>query len=105
MRTVALVVLYLFAINMASKPKKSTALADYQSQYRPSQAKAASPSYNDSSPHQNSTQNSSPHWYTSPEWWLAILGFSTLFVIIWQVYVAGVAAEAAKEGADAVINS
>jgi hypothetical protein len=39
-----------------------------------------------------------PHWYTSPEWWLFILGVPSLVIIGWQ-------ARAAKVAADAIMRS
>jgi hypothetical protein len=41
-------------------------------------------------------QYQAPHWYTSPEWWLSILGIPTLLFIGWQAKATASAAKAAE---------
>lgn len=36
-------------------------------------------------------------WYTAPEWWLCILGFSTLIFVAWQAAATARAAKATEE--------
>jgi len=50
-------------------------------------------------------ENPIPHWYVSPEWWLVILGFPTLFFIGYQAKKSAEAATAAKDSAAALVNS
>jgi hypothetical protein len=38
------------------------------------------------------------HWYTSPEWWLCILGLATLIFIAWQAWETRKAAQSARDG-------
>jgi len=44
-------------------------------------------------------------WYASPEWWLVILGFPTIFFVAWQAIATRQAAVAAQASTDVVINS
>jgi hypothetical protein len=70
-------------------------------------------------PNKETSQTEPPHWYTSPEWWLFILGIPTLFVVGRQAVLlaehaehlkklaksAADNAEAAKLSAQAVVNA
>jgi hypothetical protein len=44
-------------------------------------------------------------WYTSPEWWLVILGFPTIIFIAWQAIATRQAAVAAEANTNVIINS
>jgi hypothetical protein len=52
-------------------------------------------------PIKETTSTKPPPWYTSPEWWLCILGVPTLGFIGWQAWETRKAAEASKIAADA----
>ncbi len=51
------------------------------------------------------TQAEPPHWYTSPEWWLCILGIPTLIFIGWQAYATAKSAKAGRDAAEAARDS
>jgi hypothetical protein len=56
-------------------------------------------------PNQQSANPKPPHWYTSPEWWLCILGVPTLFYIGKQARASKEAATAALKQANHIVNS
>ncbi len=49
----------------------------------------------------NGTHGKSPHWYTSPEWWLFIIALPTLFFIWYEAAATARAAKATERSADA----
>ncbi len=57
------------------------------------------------SPNQETANNDPPHWYTSPEWWLFILGVPTLVFIALQAREMRKATEAARDGAQAALKN
>ncbi|MGC1160370.1 MAG: hypothetical protein WA891_21440 [Acidobacteriaceae bacterium] len=50
-----------------------------------------------STPNEKASNDQPPHWYTSPEWWLCILGVPTLVFIGAQAKETRKAAEAARD--------
>jgi hypothetical protein len=57
------------------------------------------------SPNKEATQTEPPHWYTSPEWWLFILGIPTLFVVGRQAVLMAEHAEHLKGLAEAAADN
>jgi hypothetical protein len=53
---------------------------------------------------ENCAAKGSDPWYTSPEWWLAIIGFPTIFFLGWQAVETKNAARAANRNIEATMN-
>jgi hypothetical protein len=91
------------AVHPATKPKHSPSVAEQQSQ---SQVQPTTTFIDNRTcaPDQQHSENTT-QWYASPEWWLAILGFPTIFIIGWQAVRTADAAQAAKVSAEATQSS
>jgi hypothetical protein len=58
-----------------------------------------------SNPYTSPAKDGSPHWYTSPEWWLCILGVPTLVFIGLQAKATANATKATEDSAAATLES
>jgi hypothetical protein len=91
--------------NSAAQENKSSKPVEQNSQEQSTISESGLRKQPQMPPDQQVANTQSSHWYTSPEWWLCILGVPTLIVIIWQTNVGAVAAQAALVNAQAVINA
>src|SRR5271156_4897933 len=95
---IAVFVLCLIEAIMTSEPRNSASFTKEDSQTQ-AQSNAISTQAADQNckPCDNAQQTraNTPKWYTSPEWWLVILGLGTLPVLAWQAFASGNAAAAA----------
>lgn len=97
-----LILFCLSAINLAGKPNKNSANTAENSYSQPTQSTSGSHKQPDTK--QGSTESKTPHWYTSPEWVLAIVAVVTLLIVIFQSVQMQTAAQAAKDSVQAVIS-
>jgi len=97
--TVTVAALCVFAVHLSGQTQKG-AQPNKQSPYSEAQKPVTVTFVNNptSDNHAQGAQKNSPDWYTSPEWWLCILGIPTLIFLGWQ-------ARAAKLGAEAIMLS
>jgi len=91
-----------FTLCLVGKPNQVS--ASYQQESGQQGQGGASGTDNPSSAtKQDATKNETPHWYTSPEWILAIVGSFTFVVIGWQAWETRRSADAASEAAKAAL--
>jgi hypothetical protein len=81
-RQIAVMILFV-AVSLFCTDNHSSKVVDKKSDAQMPSA-LTSPNNQTSTPNTNCTNDGPPKWYASPEWWLVILGFPTLFFIGWQ---------------------
>src|SRR5436309_722015 len=99
------VVLLCCAILFSGEPNSSSHIPQHKTEQQPAPAPVTAVNNNTCAPNTGSAQNGSPKWYASPEWWLVILGFPTLFFLGWQANETRRAANAARISAEAIERS
>jgi hypothetical protein len=99
-----LAVFIALGIDNPGKKNDGSDLANKNGENKPSPT--ISVTNNQACPPDTDTANAKPpHWYTSPEWWLCILGLPTLIFIGWQAKAASNAAQATLKQADHIVSS
>jgi hypothetical protein len=91
-------------VGYSGEEKNSAPLAKQQSESSPPPSIAAAKNQT-AAPNPQGTDTKTPHWYTSPEWWLCILGVPTLYYIGRQAKETRNAAQAALKQANHMIAS
>lgn len=95
----------LCAVGLSREPNKSANVAKNKSDNQPAASTVTLVNNEASAPDTKRAENHAPPWYASPEWWLVILGFPTLFFIGVQSVLSRRSADAAKKSADGLVNS
>lgn len=94
------------AVSPASKPDNRPSVTEQKSHSQTQPSTIAFIDNKTCAPDQEYRQNASPQSYAalkSPEWWLVVLGFPTLFFIAWQVIETRRTAKATLRYVEAVI--
>src|SRR5437764_420353 len=84
---------------LSGKPNQRTDFAQSKAEQQPPPTTVTTVNNNTCTPNTGGADNSSPQWYASPEWWLVLLGFPTLFFLGWQANESRKAGEAARDSA------
>lgn len=103
--TIAGLIFVFCAISLSGKPNQASKVAEQQGSDQPSSPTVTLVNNQASAPDTSRTDDNPRRWYASPEWWLVILGFPTLFFLGVQAVLARKSADAALLNANAIINS
>jgi hypothetical protein len=95
----------LCAVGLSREPNKSANVAKNKGDNQPPAPTITLVNNQASAPDTKHGPDHAPRWYASPEWWLVILGFPTLFFIGVQSVLLRRSADAALLNAQALVNS